>query len=81
MAFENKTYRLVRRSASKDMKAAFCKALETLLFCIVNLYFILFIIVYHTVQKRKKLNNLVFHSFFVYPGIMGISAEGETNIE
>lgn len=63
MAFENKTYRLVRRSASKDMKAAFCKALEMVLSCIVNFYFTLLIIVYHTVQKRKKLNSvqLPFH--------------------
>ena len=63
------------------MKATFCKALELVLFCIVNIYFILLIIVYHTVQKRKKPNNLVFNSLFVYPGIMGILAEGETNTE
>lgn len=63
------------------MKATFCKALELVLFCIVNIYFILLIIVYHTVQKRKKPSNLVFNSLFVYPGIMGILAEGETNTE
>ena len=63
------------------MNATFCKALEMVLFCIVNLYFTLLIIVYHTVQKRRKLNNLVFSSLFVYLGIMGILAEGETNTE
>jgi len=58
MAIENKTYRFVRRPASQDVKATFCKVMEMVLFCIVNIYFILLIIIYHTVHKRKKPKNL-----------------------
>lgn len=53
MAIENKTHRLVG-SAFQDMKATFCKALKMVLLCNVNIDFIPLIIIYHTVQKKKR---------------------------
>lgn len=62
---ENKTHRFVR-SAFQDMKATFWKALKMVLLCNVNIYFILLIIIYHTVQKKKRAKESQYSAPFLF---------------